>query len=159
MAQLRLIACAIACAACGRSEAAPSQLQAPAGWRSAPELAKAASDAAGSAATASEAWAEPARGCYAVWLALHGAAASIDVAADQLVAGVQKLGVTASEIAKPQAAERGELAFAFAKQPYRGRLRALLAKTGDVNALACMWNEREPKACEKQCAELLGGLR
>jgi hypothetical protein len=156
MAQLRLIACAIACAACGRSEAAPSQLQAPAGWRSAPELAKAASDAAGSAATASEAWAEPARGCYAVWLALHGAAASIDAAVDQLLAGVQKLGVTASEIAK---AKPGELAFAFEKLPYRGRMRALLATTGDVSALACMWNEREPKACETACAQMLGALR
>jgi hypothetical protein len=155
MAQLRLIAIAIACAACGRSEAAPSQLQAPAGWRSAPELAKAASDAAGSAATASEVWAEPARGCYAVWLALHGAAASIDGAAEQLLAGVQKLGVTASEIAK----QPTEVAFAFAKDRYRGRMRALLATTGDVSALACMWNEREPKACETACTQMLGALR
>ncbi|HEY1546769.1 MAG TPA: hypothetical protein VGG28_03080 [Kofleriaceae bacterium] len=158
MAQLRLIAM-LALASCGRGEAAPSQLQAPAGWRSAPELAKAASDAAGSAATATEGWAEPARGCYAVWLALHGAAASIDAAADQLLAGVQKLGVTASEIVKPQPAEHGELAFAFSNQRYRGRMRALLAKTGDVSALACMWNEREPKACEAQCVQMLGGLR
>jgi hypothetical protein len=156
MAQLRLIAFAIACAACGRSEAAPSQLQAPAGWRSAPELAKAASDAAGSAATASEAWAEPARGCYAVWLALHGAAASSDAAADQLLAGVQKLGVTARDIAK---GKPGELAFGFDKSPYRGRMRALLATNGDVSALACMWNEREPKACETACGAMLGALR
>jgi hypothetical protein len=159
MAQLRLIACVALAAACGRSEAAPSPLQAPAGWRAAPELAKAAGDAAGSATTASEAWAEPARGCYAVWLALHGAAGSIDAAADQLVAGVQKLGVTASEIAKPSTGDRGELALAFVKPPYRGRIRAQLASTGDVTALACMWNEREPKACEAACTQLLGSLR
>jgi len=161
MAQLRLIALAL-CAACGTSEAAPppsSGLTAPAGWQVAPQIAKAASEAAGSSATSSEAWAEPARGCYAVWIGLHGAAGAIDAAADRLVASVQKLGVTTSEVAKPAAGEHGELQLAFAKQPYRGKLRAQLAKTGDVIALACMWNEREPKACETSCATLLGSLR
>jgi hypothetical protein len=159
MAQLRLMVLVV-CAACGRSEAAPgSGLAAPAGWRSAPEIAKAAGDAAGSGVTASEAWAEPARGCYAVWLALHGAAGPIDVASDQLVASVQKTGASTSAIAKPAVAERGELVLAFEKSPYRGRLRAQLAKTGDVGVLACMWNEREPKACEAGCSTLLGSLR
>lgn len=161
MAQLRLIAVAL-CAACGRGEAAPSPssgLAAPAGWQAAPQIAQAASQAAGSGATASEAWAEPARGCYAVWIALHGAAGAIDAAADRLVASVQKLGVTTTEVVKPAAGEHGQLQLAFGKAPYRGTLRAQLAKTGDVIALACMWNEREPKACEAGCTALLGSLR
>lgn len=161
MAQLRLIALAL-CAACGSSEAAPppgSGLTAPAGWRSAPQIAKAAADAAGSGATASEAWDEPARGCYAVWIGLHGAAGAIDAASDRLVASVQKLGVATSEIAKPEAGERGELQLAFTKPPYRGKLRAQLARTGEVIVLACMWNDREPKACEAGCQALLGSLR
>jgi hypothetical protein len=157
MAQLRLMALVL-CAACGRSEAAPG-LAVPAGWRSAPDIAKAASEAAGSAATASEAWAEPARGCYGIWMELHGASGAIDTAADRLVASVQKLGVTTSAIAKPPAGDRGELQLAFAKPPYHGTLRAQLAKTGEVNALACMWNDREPKACEAGCTTLLGSLR
>jgi hypothetical protein len=160
MVQLRLMVLAL-CAACARGEAAPgsaSGIAPPAGWRAAPELAKAASDAAGSATTASEAWAEPARGCYAVWLALHGAPAAIDAASDQLVASVQRIGAQPSAVVKPPPGDRGELSLAFVRAPYRGKLRALLAKTGDVSALACLWNEREPKACETACSSLLGGL-
>jgi hypothetical protein len=157
MVQLRLTLLALCVAATTRA-APPSGIAPPAGWRAVPELAKAAGDAAGSATTASEAWAEPARGCYAVWLSLHGAPAPIDAASDQLVASVQKIGAQPTAVVKPQAADRGELSLAFAKPPYRGKLRALLAKTGDVSALACMWNEREPKACETACTPLLGGL-
>jgi hypothetical protein len=163
MAQLRLIALALALVGCRRSEAAPgSGLTAPAGWQPSAELARSAADAAKSdavAVTGSEAWAEPARGCYGFWLMLHGAAGPIDVAADQLVASVSHAGVAVSDVAKPPAGDRGVLGLAFAKAPYHGNLRAELAKTGEVAAVACMWNDREPKACAAGCAALLGSMR
>ena len=164
MAQLRLIAIA-ATFAIGASEAAPSPtasgLTAPAGWHAVPELAQAAKVAAETPATAvsgAEAWAEPARGCYAVWLMLRGDAGPIQTAADQLLASLAHAQIAVSDVAKPPAGDRGSLALMFAKAPYHGQLRAELAKTGEIAALACLWNDREPKACEATCTTLVGSM-
>jgi hypothetical protein len=166
MALLRVIAIAIAIAgcACRRTEAAPSPIAAPAGWKSAPELAKAATDAAKSdtvKVVAADAWSEPAMGCYGIALRLVGGAAAIDTAADQLVASIQKAGVTVSNVAKPAVAKddpRGVLALEFANAKYHGVMRAELAKTGEVFAVSCMWNQREPKACAAACSKLVEGV-
>ena len=165
MAELRLIA-VLALAACSRGEAAPasssSGLVAPKGWRAAPAIAKAAADAAHSDAVTvagSEAWAQPAMGCYAVWLSLAGAASSIDAQAGELVTAIDKAGVTSRDVVKPPAGERGALSLGFDKPPYRGKLVAMLTSTGAITALACAWNQREPAACEAACAPLLGSLK
>jgi len=165
MALLRLIAvAAIACCACRRTEAAPiaAPAAAPAGWKGAPELAKAAADAAKTDAVkvaSSEAWSQPAMGCYGVSLRLTGGAAAIDRAADQLVASVQHSGVIATDIVKPGAGDRGMLSLGFTKAPYQGTLRAELVKTGEVAAVACLWNQREPKACAAACGKLLEAVK
>lgn len=129
----------------------------PAKWARDPELAKAAAASVGEgiAVTASDAWSEPSRGCYAVSLSLKGAAGPIDVAAQQLVDEIAKLGAKPRDVQKPVAGERGTLALGFDKAPYHGKLKAELMKTGEVSALACVWSEREPKVCETGCAELL----
>lgn len=179
MAQLRLIgpqlAVSLVLASCGRSEAAPpagtvrSGLAAPAGWHVDGGLAKLAATAAsdpksgprsGIAVAGSEAWSEPSRGCYAVWLALHGASAPIDVAAEQLLAALAKElpDVKLAEVAKPTGGDegRGTLALSFDARGFHGKIRAELAGTGDIHALACVWNQREPRACAKGCAALFG---
>jgi hypothetical protein len=166
MARVRLIAlasCALA-GACAQSQAAPqaaatSGIVAPRGWQAAPALATAAGDAAKASAVTvagAEAWAEPARGCYALWLSLAGSAGAIDAAADELVAALAKSGVTTREVVKPVAGEHGTLALAFERAPYHGKLRAELASSGAIVALACAWNPREPAACEAACGALVG---
>ena len=164
MALLRVIAL-VALACCSRTEAAPSAIAIPAGWKAAPELAKAAADAAKTdhvKVVASDAWSEPALGCYGMALRLEGGAAAIDSAADQLVASVQKSGVTVSEVVKPAGSKddaHGVLALKFANAKYHGVLRADLAKTGEVFAVACSWNQREPKTCAAACAKLVEVVR
>jgi hypothetical protein len=170
MAQLRLIhAAALALAACRASEAGPtSGLAMPAGWRAMPELVTAATDAGKQAklrVDGVEAWGEPSRGCYATWLAVTGERGTPDTLAELLVADLSTTpalaGITVTEVVKPtvSTAESGVLSLAFARGPYRGRLRAQIGKTGAYAVLACFWNEREPLACEAACASLLGGMK
>ncbi|HEY0253705.1 MAG TPA: hypothetical protein VGC41_19375 [Kofleriaceae bacterium] len=148
MAQLRLIAVFVAGSAVAGI---------PAHWARDPELAKAAASSVGDGitVTASDAWSEPSRGCYAFSLGVKGVPGPIDQAADQLVAEITKLGATTRDVQKPAVGERGTLSLGFDKAPYHGKLRADLAKTGEVSAVACVWSEREPKVCEAGCAELL----
>ena len=62
------------------------------------------------------------------------------------------------DVVKPAVGERGTLALGFdAQRGYHGKLRAELVKTGEVHALACVWNQREPKVCEAACAKWFGG--
>ncbi|MFT3694556.1 MAG: hypothetical protein QM831_15515 [Kofleriaceae bacterium] len=146
MAQLRLMMIFAGVAAAG----------APAKWPHDPDLAKAAAGSIGEGVTvtASDAWSEPSRGCYAVSLGLKGAAGPIDVAAQQLVDEIAKLGAKTKDVQKPVAGDRGTLALGFDKGAYHGKLKADLMKTGEVTAIACVWSEREPKVCEAGCAEL-----
>jgi hypothetical protein len=171
MARVRLIALvAVGCGlgGCARSEAAPeapaatSGLATPRGWQASPALAKVAADAATSKivrVAGSEAWAEPARGCYALWLSLTGNAGDVVAAGDELVAALAKAGVTARDVVKPAAGEHATMSFAFDRAPYHGTLRAQLASSGAITALACAWNAREPAACAAACTALLGGLK
>lgn len=179
MAQLRLML--VLLAACGSSDAAPGSGVAvppgvtppfmppkaaiatpPAGWIAIPSIATAAIDALGGGPTATngasaargavtgDAWGEPAMGCYAVAVgfAAHDAKA--------LLADV-KAAVTVRDVVEPPA-QGGVLAFAFDHGPWQGRVRAIIA-TGEVTALACFWNDREPAACEAACVGVLGSLK
>ncbi|HEY5925906.1 MAG TPA: hypothetical protein VIV11_29665 [Kofleriaceae bacterium] len=154
--------------ACRSSEAGPtSGLTPPAGWQALPSLATAASEAAksgGITVDGVEAWGEPARGCYAAWIALRGAGGAPDAMADQLVRSLSVepalLGILIRDVVKPAAgAASGVLSLAFERGVYRGKLRATLAKDGKVAALACFWNWREPIACEQACNGLIGSMR
>ncbi|HSN25545.1 MAG TPA: hypothetical protein VLT45_04645, partial [Kofleriaceae bacterium] len=170
-------------AACGSSDAAPGAGSAvpvppgvtppfmppkaaiatpPAGWIAMPSVATAAIDALGGGPTASkgasaargavtgDAWGEPAMGCYAVAVGF----AAHDVKA--LLADV-KAQMSVRDVVEPPA-QGGVLAFTFEKAPWQGRVRAILA-TGEVTALACFWNDREPVACEAACVGVLGSLK
>jgi hypothetical protein len=188
---------ASALVACGHAGAEPpveqpvaSGLKAPAGWESLPEIAKAVAAAAkgpGIAVDGAEAWGDRARGCYGMWLAMHGEGAS----ATAILDGIAAEGVTTRDVVTPQNSTEGlvTLAFSSCRRPsaaesatrprpaapggtgdpfgecpegfdkgvYKGALRARIA-SGKVTALACFANDREPKACEVPCTALLGGL-
>lgn len=171
MAQLRLIAlvaCVACTAACRSSEAGPtSGLTPPAGWRALPDVAGAAREA-GLAAKATidgvEAWGDTARGCYGVWLAMSSDAGAPDVLADKLLSSLTSAptlaGITVTDIVKPpKAVDSGMLSLSFSRAPYSGKLRAQIGKTGAYAVLACLWNGREPAACEAACTVLLGGMK
>jgi hypothetical protein len=202
----------VACSAAGADPGAPASRapSAPAGWRPLPPIAAAVAAAAvadGVVIDAADAWGEPAIGCYAVRLALHGSTASAAALADQVLDGLRPaatLRPPASPGAAPSApgtapsapgtapsapgtapsapgtatgsanraagAARAEeltfselvtpsstsdvLTFAFARPPYRGRVRAQLG-AGRLTALACFGNQREPATCEPACTRLL----
>jgi hypothetical protein len=158
----------IALASCAASEAAPSptasNIAAPKGWIADPALAKTAAAAAAGdkvSVLGSDAWSDGSRGCYAIWLDLSGGAGPVDAAADGLIAATTKelTGVKIRDLQKPVVGETGTLAFAFDKTPYHGKLRAELTKAGEIRALACMWNQREPKTCETGCTAMLGAVK
>lgn len=157
----------VALAACGQAGAQPSAtsgLTAPVGWIAIPEIATAVAAAAkgeGTTVDGAEAWGDPARGCYGVWLAVHGDGAS----AEHVLAGLATQPITTTNVVKPETGD-GVVAMSFettaapgggARGTYRGRLRARLT-AGQIKALACFANEREPVACESACTALLGGL-
>lgn len=148
----------LALAACGQAGAQPtatSGLTAPVGWIAIPAIATAAATAAkgdGVTVDGAEAWGDPARGCYGVWLALHGDGAS----AEQVLAGFATEPITTTNVVKPDTGD-GLVAMSFTRGVYRGRLRARIA-AGKITALACFANDREPIACDGACTTLLGGL-
>ena len=148
----------VALAACGQAGAEPSAtsgLTPPAGWTAIPEIATAAATASkgdGVIVDGAEAWGDRARGCYGVWLALHGDGASTE----QVLAGLATEPITTTNVVKPESGD-GLVAMSFTSGSYRGRLRARIA-AGKITALACFANEREPAACEGPCTTLLGGL-
>jgi len=164
MAELRLIvalAMMTGCRCGSESKQAPasgpalhSNLAPPAGWQALPSLAAAARQTTADIA-GSEAWGDPARGCYATWIALHGGGGALDKIADQLV---KSLGAKATvrDVAKPAP---NILTASFEHGDYHGKLHAQLATSGDLTALACFWNPREPAACEAACVKLLGSMR
>ena len=149
--------CGLLLAACGKAAAVPAPPGGPNGWAGSDELAKAAASAAkadGVTVTGGGAWADAARGCYALSLELSGGSAAADVAAKELLASVASEGIATSDVVAPPA-EGGTLTFALARAPYHGRARADLARGGAMVARACFWNDREPAACEAACAEWL----
>ena len=137
-------------AAAGAADRAPGAPHAvPARWVALPPIA-AAVTAAAPGATA-DAWGDPAQGCYAVWLAIPGAAGDAPALADQIVAGLT--GLSPTELARPTG-PGGELSFAFARPPYHGQVQARLGH-GQITATACFGNQREPLACNAACARVL----
>lgn len=156
MADLRL-SVLVALAACGSADAQPtatSGLQAPAGWQALPAVAKAVQAAAaapGITVDGAEAWGEPAMGCYAVWIALHGDGGGADQLTKEILDGLAE--------AKIAATQQGTdpLVLAIEKAPYKGTLKAELGG-GKVTALACVVTDREPAACEAACKTLLGAM-
>jgi hypothetical protein len=118
-----------------------------------PELAAATTAAATQAKTAvdgAEAWGDPARGCYASWLAL-----SSDRGAPSALAEL-----TIANVVKPAAgADAGVLSLSFTRPPYQGTLRAQIGRGGSYAVLACFWNQREPIACETACNGLVGSMK
>jgi hypothetical protein len=128
---------------------------APPGWTALPAIAAAVATTAATDPAASsvavDAWGEPAAGCYAIWLEIHGAAGDAPALAERVLVGLT--GLTLGALVQPTAAE-GELAFTFVRPPYRGRLRAQLG-LGRIAATACFGNQREPLACDTACARVL----
>ncbi|CAN5920208.1 hypothetical protein BH11MYX3_BH11MYX3_08310 [soil metagenome] len=156
MALLRLAVLALA--ACGQAGAQPSVasgLKPPAGWQALPELATSVGEATktdGVMVDGVEAWGETARGCYAVWFAIHGSGAS----AETVLAGLATEKLATSNVVTPPSGD-GLIAMTFARPHYTGRLRARTAD-GTITALACFANEREPLTCEAPCTTLLGAI-
>jgi hypothetical protein len=162
MAKLRLIIVALGNAllvACSSAEAQPpdiSGLTTPSGWQSLPALATAVSTAAkatGVTITGSEAWGEPAIGCYAMWIALRGTGTTVA----QVFKGLDAAGIVPKDFIKPTT-EYGQISLSFERGEHRGRLRV---HTGDgrLSAIACFANAREPASCEAGCKSLLGASR
>jgi len=80
----------------------------PEGWKQLPAIATAVGAAAkadGVTIDSVDAWGEPANGCYAVWLALHGASGDAPALADQVLAGLSKLQVPRAGAAGPRSKE------------------------------------------------------
>jgi hypothetical protein len=96
-------------------------------------------------------------GCYATWLVLSGGDAAPDALADQVIAGLGPTKISVSDVVKPSSAG-GTLSLRFERAPYRGRLRAELAK-GRITAVACFANAREPVACESACTAWIGAMK
>jgi hypothetical protein len=147
MAERRMIL-ALALVAC-RADAQPANGPAiPSGWRALPELAATVGSAAG-ARDRTQAWGEPAMGCYAVSLALAGRAS----AADDVAAVLRAAGFAVTD-----ATTTGDVAtLAFARGDYHGRARA---NVGDgATLVACFWNDREPDACARACDAIIGAAR
>jgi hypothetical protein len=181
MTAVALVACSAAGADPGASPGRGITAR-PGGWKQLPPIATAVAAAAkadGVAVDAVDAWGEPAAGCYAVWLELHGGAGDAAALADQVLAGLQggggprdataaapkaaagsrdagagaRRGFSITELVKPSGAD-GVLAFAFASPAYHGRLRAQLGN-GRITTILCFANQREPLRCEAACTRVL----
>jgi hypothetical protein len=146
-------------------------------WKALPSIATAVAAAAkadGVAIDSVDAWGDPARGCYAVWLDLHREDTHKDAAvlANQLLASFQNAdarsgsgspirpsspsspsGWSIRDVVRPTG-ESGVLALSFARAPYLGRVRAGLGE-GRIAMTACFHNEREPVACDAACTRVL----
>lgn len=123
-----------------------------------PDIARAAGEATkadGVIVAGTEAWGDPARGCYAVWLRLEGTGAS----AEKVLTGITSERLETRDVVKPASEDGlGIIALAFSKPPYEGRFRARVEATS-VTALACFANERERTACDAACTTMLGSLQ
>jgi hypothetical protein len=155
MADLRLIVLLAGCSAADAQPAKTSGIAPPTGWQALPAVATAARIAAGAPGVTidgAEAWGEPAMGCYAVWIAMHGGNAGSDELTKDIVDGLAAEKITAT--VEPGA----PVNFTLEKAPYKGRMRATLFD-GQITALACVANQREPASCEAGCMQLLGAIK
>jgi uncharacterized membrane protein YgcG len=141
---------------------ATSGVTMPTGWTVLPAIADAvaaAASAPGIVVDGVEAWGEPAMGCYAAWVRMHGGAADVapEVIAKQIADGFGSGGGNASSSSSGSGVSGGggRVTVEFARAPYRGRVRADVT-AGSVSALACFANQREPAACTAACDAMLG---
>lgn len=147
-------------AACNSATAQPdraSGITPPPGWQrleAAETAARLAATAPDIEVTGVQAWAEPARGCYALWLSLRGSGGDPEAIARDVAVGLTAAKFTVGD--KPVV--DGLLELAIERAPYRGRLRARLGD-GTLAGVACVANQREPAACEAGCKSLLGAIR
>jgi hypothetical protein len=156
MAELRMIAAATVMLGCGSADARSTGLagRVPATWRAVPAIADAmrtASTAPGLTIDTAEAFGDPAAGCFAAHLALHGGDAAADALSRDLLEGLAAAKIATRDVATPTSA----LSLTFAAGAFRGKLRAQLGD-GSVDALACFANDRDATACELACTPLLG---
>jgi hypothetical protein len=159
MADLRLIALAVALAACGSAGAQPDQasgITPPVGWQRlepAETAAKLAAAAPNVTVAGVQAWGEPALGCYALWLSLRGSGGDAESIARDVISGLTEAKFTIVD--KPVA--DGLLEVAIERAPYKGQLRARVGD-GQLTGLACVANQRDPAACEGGCKAMLGAI-
>lgn len=160
--RLSVVAALAGCASAASQPTPPPPIKAsgikvPTGWQALPDLATAVENAAhadGITVEGSEAWGEPARGCYAAWISLRGGDANL-LLADDIASGVAGEKIQMTDVVKPPS--DGIMSFAFSRAPYRGKVKAKLER-GRVIAIACFANDREPASCDATCATLLGSL-
>jgi hypothetical protein len=162
MAHVRLIASAlIVLTGCGVADAQPSSgIVPPPGWTALAGLANAARTAAaapGVSVDGAEAWGDPAMGCYAVWVAVHGSGGDAAALAEQIRSGFAGGKLALGEVVVPSG-DDGIFSATFERAPYKGRLRARVGG-GKITAIACFANQREPIACDTACAGVIGGVR
>ncbi len=157
MADLRVIALALA--ACGSAKAQPDpvSITPPQGWQALPAAvtaAKSAAAAPGIVVDDVKAWGEPTAGCYALWFALHGNGGGAEAIAKELVDGLvaEKFTVGNSAVAD------GFVELSLERTPYKGRLRAQVGD-GRVAGVACVANQRDPASCEAPCKTMLGAVK
>lgn len=170
MAVLRLTALAlvVGCGTAGAEPAATTNgapttngaLRAgmPATWKALPAIASAASTAAradGVAIDAAEAWGDPAGGCYAVHVVLHGGSDGADALAEQVLASFGATPKLVLRNAVKPTGPQGALTASFEAAPHRGRVRVELGN-GRVDTLACFGNARDLPACDATCTRVLG---
>ena len=156
---MALIGSLVGLGGCGSADAqatVASGITPPSGWQALPSVATATRMAAGASGVTidgAEAWGEPAMGCYAMWIALHGSGGGVEELTQQVLDGIAAEKIDVSDVVKPTSAD-GVLALTIERKPYRGRLRARLGD-GRIAALACVANQREPRACETACNPLV----
>ena len=150
----------LALAACRDAGAAPTNDRAlPKGWQVLPALARAATEAVtGASVDHALAWGQPAMGCYAAELALHGAARDTQTVRDEILGSLRtEPRLAGLHVDNNAVGADGTSEIAFERTPYTGTLRATPASDGRLAVFACFWNQREPSACAAACRQLAGG--
>jgi hypothetical protein len=145
MADVRLMIALLAgCSAADAQPSTTSGLTPPAGWQPLPAVATAARVAAGApgiTVDGAEAWGEPAMGCYAVWIALHGGNAGPDELTKDIVDGLATEKINATVERQPGRLHGGE-----------GACAGCALVDSQITALACVANQRGRRRASWVCS-------
>lgn len=158
--RLAALALALAVGALADAHAAPAPARAlPPHWRELPAVARVVTGALVPATVDRvEAWGDPAAGCFAASAVMRGAARDASVVRDEVIGSLRADPRLAQLVVHAATARAdGGTDATFERAPYHGTLRATPAASGEVDVIACVWNEREPATCEAACKQLLGG--
>ena len=164
MALLRVIgvalvaSSAIALAACNAAGADPNAAASPRaarpeGWKQLSAMASAVGAAAkadGVTIDSVDAWGEPANGCYAVWLALHGASGDAPTLADQVLAGISRAGGPRGGVPQARSKETGSAAPAVQSKETAPPAPAVRSRERAPTALAAQSKDTGPAALAAQ---------